>query len=163
MLRPMNVRMPLTLLALTATLGLAACGSDSSSSSDTLSEADLAKQADAICKTAATAGGKLTPPSDFGGANSDPAAAADYLGKLVPITRKESDDLAALKPADDVKDDYQAFVDKEKQLADFLDGVYAKAKAKDASGIQDLAKAPQLGQEFSAAATKVGATGCATG
>jgi hypothetical protein len=158
----MNARIPLTALATTAALALVACGGSSDSG---LSKTDLAKKADSICKTASDAAGKLSAPADFGQPNSNAAAAASYLGKLAPITKQESDDLAALKPADAAKTGWGAFVAKEKQLSRFLDGVLAKAKAKaqDASGIDDLAKVPQLGSEFTAAATKVGATGCAKG
>ncbi|WP_354700755.1 hypothetical protein DSM112329_01042 [Paraconexibacter sp. AEG42_29] len=157
----MNLRKPLTILATAAALGLVACGGDDESSG--LSKADLAKQADVICQTAKTASLKITAPADFGQPTSDPAEAAAYLEKIAPITRKEATDLKALEPADDVKADWDAFTAKESELADFLDGLLAKAKAKDESGLKDLERVPQLGAEFSAAATKIGASGCAKG
>jgi hypothetical protein len=163
--------MPRTLLLILALIpaALVGCGGDDnggsggSSSSGGLSQAELAKKADTICKAGATAAAKVTPPGDFGQPGGDPNAAADYLGKIVPITRKQADDIAALDASSDVGPEWDAFVKKQQQLATFLEGVLEKAKNKDASGIQDLAKVPQLGQEFVAAAKKVGATGCANG
>jgi hypothetical protein len=168
----MNGRALLAILALLPAV-LVGCGGDdeasgdggggSSSGGEALTLTELAKEADAICKTGAQAAAKVTPPADYGQPGSDAGAATEYLGKIVPITRRQADDIAALEPADDVGADWDAFVDKQEELATFLEGVYQKAKDKDASGIEDLAKVPDLGEQFVKVANKVGATGCAGG
>lgn len=160
-----TARAPLSLLAVAATLAFAGCGgsdeaSGDSGSSDTLPRAELATKADAICETAKQDSLKVTQPTDFA---TDPAAAAGYLSKIQVITRTEQTDLAALKPDADAKADYDAMVAAQGKLAGLLDGVVTKAKAKDASGLQDLAKGADLSKPFIAAATKIGAKGCAAG
>jgi hypothetical protein len=156
-----NPRTPLTILAAAAALGLAACGSSGGGSSDTLAKTDLAKKADAICQTAIAAARKIQAPPGFGTTAGAPQEAAAYLEKVRPITQREVNDLAALKPADDVKADFQDMVAKEKTVAAYLDGLIAKAKASDPTGLQDLAKSPTVGKPFAAAARKIGANGCA--
>lgn len=149
--------------ALAVTLGLAACGSsDSSSSTSTpakaagLPRAELAKQANAICKTANTAATAVPAPASY----EDPAQAAAYFEKIAPITATETKALLALQPADDVKDDYAAFTAAQSEANDLLQRILAKARAKDASGLDDLAKVKPAGAKVAAAARTVGATGC---
>jgi hypothetical protein len=157
----MNPRIPLVTLVAAMTLGLTACGSSGDGSSGGLAKADLAKQADAICQTAVTAAGKIQAPAGFGTRQGPPQEAAAYLGKIAPITHNEADDLAALKPADDVKADYADMVAGERKLASFLDGLIAKAKAADPSGLDDLKRSVDVAKPFVAAANKVGASVCA--
>jgi hypothetical protein len=149
----MNARAPFSFLALATSFAIAGCGG-----SDGLAKADLAKKADAICATAKADSLKLKQPTDFA---TNPSAAATYLEKVSALTHKESDDLAALTPADDVKADYDALVAAEKKLVTGLDGVVAKAKAKDASGLKDLSALDP--KDFVAASNKIGAKGCAAG
>ncbi|HEX6391103.1 MAG TPA: hypothetical protein VFZ89_16705 [Solirubrobacteraceae bacterium] len=156
----MNVRVTCILLA--AALGLAACGGDDDSGG--LSKTDLATKADAICKEATTAARQLKVPPDFAQPNSNSVALAEYLSKLVPITSKQAADLAALKPADDVKQQWDAFTAKEQELSDYLKKVLTKAQANDPSALTDLQQdVPRLGQEFTTMAGQLGARGCASG
>lgn len=142
-------------LAAVASVGMVACGS----SDDKLSKSKLAAKADAICKKATTDAAKITTPASV----EDPVVAAKYFNQVAPITQKETDDLADLKPADDVKDDWQVVVDKQKEGNDFLKTIRDKAEAKDRSGLKDLQKAPAIGQQFAAAAKKIGADECSAG
>jgi len=81
----------------------------------------------------------------------------------VPITQKETDALAKLKPADDIKADWTQFVDRQKQLTGILITLREKAKAKDRSGIADFHKGERAGAKLETEAMAVGATECAQG
>jgi hypothetical protein len=160
-LRRMNLRIVLPALGAALTLGLTACGGGDDSSSKALSKADLATKADAICQARDAAAEKVKAPADFGQPNSDPAAAAAYLVQLAAITRKEATDLKAVTPADAARADWDGLVTEGEALATFLDGLVAKAKAKEASGIDDIPKLDPIAQRFKAAAQKVGSKDCA--
>jgi hypothetical protein len=143
-------------LALAAlALGLTACGSSSSDSG--LSKSDLISKANAICKTGTKDGTAIKPPASLNDAN----VAAAYFDKVQAVIKKETDDLKALKPADDVKGDWNAFIAAQQKGEDLLEKITAKAHAKDASGQQDLAELTPVGKKVNAAATKLGATDCA--
>ncbi|MGI8556794.1 MAG: hypothetical protein ACR2ND_00545 [Solirubrobacteraceae bacterium] len=145
----------LTPLALSLALGLGACGSSSSG----LSRSDLAKQANKICadgqKQQLSAG---SAPSDF---RTNPTAAAAFLDKYVPIIDGVAAKLKGLKPAANVRDDWNAFAAKFEQATAFVDSARTKAHNRDKSGIKDIQQAAALGTATSNAATKVGATTCA--
>lgn len=148
------------LIGLAASLGLAACGgSDDASSSDdgTLSRTELAAKADAICQTGEAEVQAIDAPESLEDAN----VAAEYFGKLVPLHQKQTDSLAALKPDADAKADWDAFIATQNANQELLDTILAKAKAKDASGQQDLAQIPAKTRAFGAAAGKIGSKECA--
>jgi hypothetical protein len=149
----MNARAPFTFLAVATTFAAAGCGSGGG-----LAKADLAKKADAICAKAKDSSTKIKQPTDFA---TNPSAASDYLDQISKLTHTEADELAALKPAKDVKPDFDAMVSAEKKLVSLLDGVVDKAKNKDASGLKDLAAINP--QDFVNASKKIGANGCAEG
>jgi septal ring factor EnvC (AmiA/AmiB activator) len=156
----MNRSATIVLIAVAACLGLAACGgSDDSSSSDdgTLSRTELAKKADAICQTGEDDAEAVTAPADFSDAND----AAAYFGEIVPLHQKQTDALAALKPDDEAKADWDAFMATQLANQELLDTILAKAKAKDASGQQDLQQFTEKAKQFAAAAKKVGSDVCA--
>ncbi len=150
----------LALLTATAALGLAACGSSGDGGEAKLEKAELAKKADEICTASGKEAAKVEVPEGFGQAGSSAAAASAYLGKIYPITKGELDRLRALKPADDVKADWDSFLAEEGKLVAFLKKILDKAKAKDPSGIQDLAQISTLAGPFKRAADKIGATAC---
>ncbi|MDX6691334.1 MAG: hypothetical protein QOG15_2791 [Solirubrobacteraceae bacterium] len=153
----MNVRVMIVPVTIAAglSLGLTACGG---SGDKKLAKADLAKKANAICKPAKTKRSAIAQPANL---TADPVVAAAYFDKLIPITQKETDDLAKLKPKDDIKVDWTQFVARQKQATGQLIVVRDKAKAKDRSGIQDLAKLNRIGNKLTGEATTVGATECA--
>src|SRR2546423_15618058 len=96
-----------TVLALSLTLGLAACGGSSSSS---LSKDEFLKRGNAICdtgnKTIDSAASSLLPSS---GAQPDAATLKKFVDDvLVPNVKKQLDDIDALKPPKEL----QADVDK---------------------------------------------------
>ncbi len=150
-----SISATLTTAALTA--AVAACGGSSSGSSDSgLPKPQLLAKVDAICKTAQTAAKAVPAPASF----ADATTAATYFDKIAPITAKETDDLVALKPADDVKAVYAKFTSAQKSANSLLQTIKDKADAKDRSGLQDLAKVAPAGQRVSAAAKQLGAKGC---
>lgn len=142
-------------LAATSAMGLAACGGGGDKA---LSRADLVKKALAICKDANTASDKLTQPTNI----ADATQAAPYFKAVAKIGHDQHDKLKKLKPAGDVKADYESFLSEEQKALDLVDGIAAAAAAKDA------AKGAQLLQEigknttFLAAAKKVGIGDCAS-
>ncbi len=143
------------LASLALATGLGACGGAGSA----LSRADLGKQANKICadgqRQQAAVG---SAPSDF---RTNPAAATAFLDKYVPIIDGVAMKLNALKPAADVKRDWDAFATKFAQATKFVDSARTKARNKDASGINDIKQAAALGTATNDAATKVGASTCA--
>ncbi len=149
----------IVLIALAASLGLAACGGadDSSSDDGTLSRTELAAKADAICKTGEADAETVTAPASIDDAN----VAAEYFGKLVPLHQKQTDALAKLKPDAEAKADWDAFMAAQNDNQRLLDTVLAKARAKDPSGQQDLAQYTAKARAFGAAAVKVGSKECA--
>lgn len=144
-------------LVLVLGMGLGACGSDGESGA-TLKRAELVTKANAICAAAkAEAGAVKAPPSI-----TDPEAASAYFDKIAPITDKETEDLKALEPDDAAKADWDAFVSKQDAANELLKTITAKAKARDQSGLKDLENAQGVSQAVVSAATKLGATVCAS-
>ena len=157
----MHRKATIVLIALAACLGLAACGgsSDKKSSADsTLNRKQLATKADSICKPVNTSADAVTAPASF----DDPTTAAAYFGKLVPLHQQETDQLAALKPDDEVKADWDAFMVAQNANNALLKTILAKATAKDPSGKQDLQEIPAKVAVSTAAAKKFGSTECGT-
>lgn len=153
----------LALLALGA--GLSACGSSSSTSSNTagasgLSRAALAARANTICATAQAASQKIQAPANLA---SDATAAAAYFDKVYPITDAETKELQALTPGADAATDWAAFVGAQTGADQLLLTIKNKADAKDASGLNDLKKVAPAGANVAKTASKIGATTCATG
>jgi hypothetical protein len=146
--------LPLTIVAC---LGLVACGGDDDKK---LSKADLAKKANQICQKARDDSDAIDQPSDL---FQNPVAAASYFTKVEPVLKKRTDELAKLKPDDDIKAAWTQFVARQKQAYDVIVTVRDKAKAKDASGVQDLAKASRIDAKLVPEAAAVGATQCARG
>ncbi len=155
----------LAVLALAA--GVSACGSSSSSSSSSaaagasgLSRAELAAKANMICATAKGQSSGITAPANIG---ADATAAAAYFDKIFPITDAETKEIQALQPAPAAAADWQSFVSAQVAADQLLLRLKTNADAKNPKGLADLAKVQPAGQKVAAAATKVGATTCASG
>ncbi len=132
---------------------LTACGGGGG-----LKKADLAKKANAICAGAKKKASAVQPPSDL----KDAKAAAAYFDKIVPITDKETSDLAGLEADDAAKSNWDSFVSAQKSANTLLKTIRDKADSADASGLKDLQKVPAAGKKVATAAAKVGASGCAS-
>jgi len=143
-------------LVVAVSVVVAACGGGD----DKLSKADLAKKANAICKKTGAEGRKIPAPANLA---QDPVAAAAYFSKIVPIGQKEVDQLSDLKPADDVKDDWNQFLAREKQAEETLKTIRDKAEAKDQTGLTDIARGTRISKKLDAEAAAVGATSCGSG
>jgi hypothetical protein len=141
-------------------IGVTACGSDSdsssSSSSDTLSKSALVTKMDAICTKAQDDAKAIEAPASY----EDPTVAAAYFDQVAPITDTETRQLAALEPADDVKDDYAAFTQAQTEANALLQTIMKKADSKDATGLDDLKKVEPAANKVSAAAKKLGSKTC---
>ncbi|WP_157260924.1 hypothetical protein [Patulibacter minatonensis] len=153
-----TIRTATTAALAALTLSLAACGGDDGGSGDgTLSKGDLQSKANAVCKDVETRLKAVTQPSDIQDAN----VASAYFDKVAPLATDLVDRLKALKPGDAEKADYDAFTAASTKVSDLLGTLKDKAKAKDQSGLQDLAKLDPLGSEANAAAKKLGLDACA--
>lgn len=104
------------------------CGGGKSSAGK-LSKTELAVKADAICKQATKDLDAVPPLTDV----RDAKQAAAYFGAATPIAEKQNADLKALRPADDVKADYGAFLAQTDQATRLLSATYEAAKARDAA------------------------------
>ncbi|GAC1434683.1 MAG: hypothetical protein NVSMB51_02470 [Solirubrobacteraceae bacterium] len=133
---------------------LAACGSGGGLQRDA-----LARQGNQICRDGQKKlAGIGSAPSDF---RTNPTAAAAFLDRYVPIIDEVAAKLKALKPADAVKADWNAFESKFAQSTAYVDKARTKAHNKDSTGVQDIKAAAQLGTATNAAASKVGTSVCA--
>ena len=140
------------LVAATAALALAACGS----SSDTLSKSDLAAKANAICKTYNDKGRAIAKPTA-----NDPAQIAAYWTAAAKLVEEQQAKLRALKPADDVKADWNAYLALNDQGIADVPAVIAAANAKDAAAYSAAsAKLKALSAKINPAADALGATTC---
>jgi hypothetical protein len=146
------VRFGVAILALAVVLG--GCGGGGKK----LSKGDLAKQAGAICSKATHDLDAIPRPSNIADANQ----AATYFTKAVTVADATMKKLKALKPSGDVKAAWNDYISKQQQEVDAFHSLRDKAKAKDASGLRDIAKLPGLDAKVNAAARKAGINGCAT-
>lgn len=134
-------------------LGAGACGDKS----DKLSKQELGKKADAICAKFKAKVKAVAEPAN--GADANQAVA--YLDKVSPIVDAGVGELKALKPADDVRSAWDAYIAKEEEGGQVIKAASAKAKAKDASGLRDLQKLTAISAAAKSSARQAGATGCA--
>ena len=79
----------------------------------------------------------------------------------MPLHQKQTDASRRSKPDAEAKADWDAFMATQNDNQALLDTILAKAKAKDASGQQDLAQFTAKSQAFAAAAKKIGSEECA--
>jgi hypothetical protein len=92
---------------------------------------------------------------------NDAKQAAAYFGAAKPIADKQAADLKALKPADDVKADYNAFLAQTDKATKLLSDTYAAAKSKDpARGQQLLRELSTTISSSDRAAAKLGLKVC---
>ncbi len=149
----MNRRALVVPIAVAVSLGLSACGGDDGA--DKLSKSALASKTDEICKEAKAKADKVDTPSNI----RDAGAAAAYFGELSDITEEQTSKLEDLEPADDAKDDWEAFLTAQKAATELITKTRDAAVDKDPSGLTEFqAEAPKIGQDVDAAAKKIGAT-----
>jgi hypothetical protein len=149
------------LLAATAaclsSVALIACGGGDDGG-DTLSRADLVKQAEKICRDANKEADAVEVPSNIG----DPAKAAPYFEKLAAVGRSQHDKLSDLKPPADLKTDYASFLKEEEVVIGIINGLADAAKAKDAKKGAELLQQVSANTAYKKAADKVGIGECAS-
>ena len=142
------------LAAATTAIALGACGS---SGGDTLSKSELAAKANAICKTYNAKVNAVPHPKSI----SDAGQAATYYAAVTKLAVEQQDKLKALKPADAVKADWNAYIALADQGDATIKEITGAARSQDATkGSALIAKINTLAPKINAAADKVGATTC---
>jgi uncharacterized lipoprotein len=141
-----------------AALGLTACGSSSDDKGP--SKADFVAKANGICTTAKKQIADIKVPNDL---QTNPQAAAAYFTKVSAAFDSGVADLKKVEAPDALKSDYDAYVAKQGEYATKVAAIRDKAKAKDASGLDDLKNLDGINKETDAAATKAGLKACAAG
>ena len=92
---------------------------------------------------------------------NDARQASAYFGAAKPIAEQQNADLKALKPADDVKADYNAFLAPTDKATKLLSDTYDAAKSKNAKrGQQLLTELAATISSSDRAAAKLGLTVC---
>jgi len=123
-------RAPTVLLA---TLLLAGCGSNSSSSGTRLSAGDYAAKADAICKKYKAQTDALARPANL----SDLGKVAD---QVVPILQKAQSELRDLRPPENEQATADAWIKQFDVLVDDVKNIRDKARDNDQAGVRALAE-----------------------
>jgi len=118
---------------------------------------DLAKKATPICQKTGKAIDAVKQPANL---VQDASVASAYFAKIVPIADNGMKDLRKLKPADDIKPAWDAYIAAQQAEVDVFDTLLTKAKAKDTSGIADLQTIPALDKTVNTAAAAAGVPGC---
>jgi hypothetical protein len=100
-------------LAVTLSLGLAACGSsdDDSGNDDALSNSELVSKADAICTDYNQQLVDITDNSKLTNDSSKTEVAAFISDEIVPLYKKQIDELRGLQPNDEDAEAYNEIVD----------------------------------------------------
>jgi len=134
-------------------LALSACGG----SDDTLSKSKIAAKADAICKTTNAKLKTLAQPQNI-------QQAAVYYAALAKELDAQEADFKNLKPADDVKAQWNAFLALVAQNGTLVHQLVTAAKTTDnAKGKATATQIQALTPKLNAAADAIGATGCGSG
>jgi hypothetical protein len=124
-----NVRT--AVLAGLAVGGLAFAGCGGGDDSDTLSKAELAKKADAICV-------KYGPKQKALGSPTDAKSTIAYLDKLIPLSAEQRKDLDALKADDAVKDEWAALLKDYDEISNAAKQALTALKAGDEAEFQRI-------------------------
>jgi hypothetical protein len=131
-------------------LPLAACGGG-------LSKAELVKRGDAICKRVNDKVAKQQEPT-----TADDLAA--LARETVKISDPAIDDMAALEPPDELKNDFDAFVASLKKQRDLTEQIGNAAARGDTVKIQQIATQAQKAQaEYRKLSDKIGFKECGGG
>ena len=147
----MKTTMPAALLC---ALLVGACGGGDG---DGLSKRELADKANAICAKYSKEGEKLGSPD-----LSDPAKAEEYFNKAEDLAQNQQDELEDLKPADDVKADYDKLTKATADATQLLADLAAAAKARDTQKRDELVvDLRPISQAVDDGAKAVGADDCA--
>lgn len=125
----------------------AGCGSDDKK---TETAASLTTKASAIC--------------DQVSSTQNAAAQAQSWDKIIPAGDKAMKDLRALTPPDDLKDEYNAYIDAQQKLVDATKPLVDALKANDTAKAQELQTASKpLNDAADAAAKAAGIPKCGSG
>jgi hypothetical protein len=142
-------------VAAIAVLGVAGCGGGSSNK--TLSYSDFGKQANEICKTV-TVKTKATGSKLTGKVATD----APVYDELIPEVQKGRDDLAKLKPPDELKSHLDTFLSITDQQIANAKKAQTAAKGGDQAGYIAIIKATRpLQAQSNIEGSKLGAADCA--
>jgi hypothetical protein len=155
-----NSRLLALVSAGAAAVALTGCGGDDDDAGGGLSQQELNKQTASICRDANERIAAVEQPADI--TNAEQAAA--FFAELDEINKQGLSELRALEPEEALSADYNRFVDAIAEQSEFIEGILAKAEAKDPSGLQDLQaqlENPTLQTNIKKTADQAGLTGCA--
>jgi hypothetical protein len=142
-------------LAITV-LTLAAGGCGGKDAKTTLAKPALAKRANAICTNYKARIEAIPQPAGQSGAQS----ALAYYEQTRPVLDDTVDQLAKLKPDDNLKADWSAYVASQRKAAKLLDDLVTQVKSGDRAVQQTLTQITKTVDDGDAAAKKIGATSC---
>lgn len=139
---------------------LALCGCGSSSSSPSLSKQQLASKMNAICTKYRAKIAAVPQPADV---IQNHTSAARYFDQIAPLYDQAIAEMRVLKPAGDVKAQWDTLVAKFAAVSGVIDQIRTKADHADSTGIALLGRLAPLTSGANLAATNLGATGCSGG
>jgi hypothetical protein len=138
-------------VALVATT--AACGGGGN---DRLSQEEFQRQANAICD-------KYDSRIQALGTPSSAQEVSGFVDQVIPLLQQGISELRALKPPEDVEDDYDRMLDETEKAVPAARKLADAAEENDAAALQEaLAAARKADQASDEIATKLGLTGCAS-
>lgn len=133
---------------------LAGCGG-SGGGDETLTRAEYAAQADAICAKYKKQTDALARPATLSGL-------ANVADDVIPILEKARGELGDLKPPPDEQDTAALWLDQFNVIIGDVEKIRDKAKEKDAAGVRELAKpALEHNKRANELATQLGMKVCA--
>jgi hypothetical protein len=162
----MQTRKAASLASAVIALGLTACGGSTSSNgnggtsaSPSLSRVEIDRRANAICDAAGKQLTRLPHPGSITTINQ----AAPYFDQATRIADDLTSKLQALRPAADVKADWDAYLKLQVEATRKFDSVRVKADRNDNSGLKELQSLQKKTPAVDAAANRAGARVCGSG
>lgn len=117
-----------TVVASTMLLGAAACGGGGG---DRLSREELVEQGDAICVDFENRVEEVQEPQDEGDI-------ARYIDEVRPIVEEGADELDDLNPPEDLEDDYNRWIELNREGLDSFDELSSAAEEGDEQRMQEI-------------------------
>jgi hypothetical protein len=147
------MRLTFAVVLVAAVAALAGCGGGGGG--DRLSKEEFQQRADAICA-------KYDTKIQALGSPSSPEDIPQFLEKGIPLIQQGIAELRALKPPEDLEQDYEAMLDETEKAIPAARKLGEAAKKQDAAAVQEaLAEGERADSESDRLATKLGLDECA--